>query len=209
METDSAGVPQRLYCSVIGEDEKPKGAIHWVDKASAVQVEVRLYEPLFTVEEPSDDHWEEELNRASERIVSGALVDPHLLSYSPAPEMHFQFERVGFFVVDKDSKPDGIVFNSTVSLKDSKPKAPGASSKSRKDEQAKQLAEKLARMSIPPEQFFLSQTDLYSAFDEEGVPTHDAKGEKLSKSAFKNLKKDWEKQKKLYEKFRSEDQSTK
>jgi hypothetical protein len=46
---------------------------------------------------------------------------------------------------------------------------------------------------------FKSQTDLYSQFDDEGIPTHDAAGEKISKSAYKKLRKDWEKQKKLYE----------
>jgi hypothetical protein len=55
-------------------------------------------------------------------------------------------------------------------------------------------------MSIRPEEMFKApHCDLYSQFDEEGVPTHDAAGEKLSKSAAKKLKKDWEKQKKLYE----------
>jgi hypothetical protein len=54
-------------------------------------------------------------------------------------------------------------------------------------------------MSIAPEQMFRSQLDLYSAFDEEGMPTLDAAGEKISKSAYKKLRKDWEKQKKLFE----------
>ncbi len=54
-------------------------------------------------------------------------------------------------------------------------------------------------MSIAPEEMFKSQTDLYSLFDEEGIPTHDAAGEKISKSGYKKLRKDWEKQKKLFE----------
>ena len=54
-------------------------------------------------------------------------------------------------------------------------------------------------MSISPQEMFLSQTDLYSAFDTDGVPTHDKEGKELSKSAYKKLKKEWEKQKKLYE----------
>lgn len=54
-------------------------------------------------------------------------------------------------------------------------------------------------MSIAPQDMFKNQTDLYSQFDEDGVPTHDEKGEKLSKSLIKKLKKDWEKQKRLYE----------
>ncbi len=54
-------------------------------------------------------------------------------------------------------------------------------------------------MNLDPKDMFKSQTDLYSQFDENGVPTHDAKGEKISKSAYKKLQKDWEKQKKLFE----------
>lgn len=54
-------------------------------------------------------------------------------------------------------------------------------------------------MNIDPKEMFKSQTDLYSKFDEDGVPTHDAAGVELSKSAYKKFKKDWEKQKKLFE----------
>ncbi len=87
-----------------------------------------------------------------------------------------------------------------ICIKDSKPKnASSGQTKSRKEEQAKQLAEKQARMSVPPEEMFRSQTDLYSQFDEFGIPTHDVSGEKLSKSALKKLKKDWDKQKSLFE----------
>ena len=61
------------------------------------------------------------------------------------------------------------------------------------------MADKMARMSINPVDMFRSQTDLYSQFDDEGIPTHDAAGEKVSKSAYKKLKKDWEKQKLLFD----------
>lgn len=54
-------------------------------------------------------------------------------------------------------------------------------------------------MSMAPQDMFKTQTDLYSQFDEDGVPTHDAAGEPLSKNAKKNLRKDWEKQKRLFE----------
>ena len=54
-------------------------------------------------------------------------------------------------------------------------------------------------MSLAPQEMFKSQSDLYSQFDEDGVPTHDASGEKISKSGIKKLRKDWEKQKKLFE----------
>lgn len=71
-------------------------------------------------------------------------------------------------------------------------------------EQARQAAEKEARKNVPPEEMFRSQTDLYSAFDDSGVPTADKNGEPLSKSAVKKLKKEWDKQKKLFEKARAE-----
>ncbi len=54
-------------------------------------------------------------------------------------------------------------------------------------------------MSLAPEDMFRGQPELYSQFDAEGMPTHDAAGEKISKSAYKKLRKDWEKQKKLFE----------
>ena len=208
-DVSSDGQVSALFCSIIDASEKPKGTIQWVDKLTAVGIEVRLYEPLFTTEEPSDETWEEELNKNSERVVTNALCDPHVVSPPPKSEEHFQFERLGFFVVDKDSRPrdvtandrsSGLVFNMTVGLKDSKPKDANVQNKSRKEEQARQLAEKVAKMNIAPQELFRAQTDLYSAFDEDGVPTHDATGAKLSKSAYKNLKKEWEKQKKLYEK---------
>ena len=211
-EVSSDGSVTALFCSIIDAVDKPKGAIQWVDKLTAVGIEVRLYEPLFTTEEPSDESWEEQLNKSSERVVTSALCDPHVLSAAPEVESHFQFERLGFFIVDKDSRPrnatatdraSGLVFNLTVGLKDSKPKDAAVQTKSRKEEQARQLAEKVAKMNIAPQEFFRSQTELYSAFDEDGVPTHDAAGAKLSKSAYKNLKKEWEKQKKLYERGKS------
>jgi glutaminyl-tRNA synthetase len=126
-----------------------------------VPLEVRLYNPLFTVEEPTDEGWEAELNAESEVVVAGALADPSLVAGTVplAVEGHYQFERVGFFVIDKDSVLDAadpanrkIVANMTVNLKDSKPKAdsgaPGAPGKSRKEEQAKALADKLVSSGV-------------------------------------------------------------
>lgn len=73
--------------------------------------------------------------------------------------------------------------------------------------QARQAAEKEARKNVRPQDMFLSQTELYSAFDDDGIPVTDAKGEPLSKSAIKKLKKEWEKQKKLYDKAQEERRS--
>lgn len=185
---------------------KPKGAITWVSAEHGVRTEVRLYNHLFTVETPDDDNWESQLNPASEEVRPGAMVDPSVLEGGgspPAPLTTFQLERVGYFTVDPDTGKDGkrLVLNRVVTLRESGPKKDEAApSRSRKEEQARQLAEKLARQNVDPRDMFRSQTDLYSAFDADGVPTHSADGESLSKNAVKKLKKEWEKQKKLFEK---------
>lgn len=206
VETDGAGAPCLLRCTAVAdgveekESKQPRVAVQWVPASTSVAAEVRMYSSLFTVEEPSDAGWEGELNLESEVVMATARVDPSIANWKPQAEMHFQFERVGFFVVDKDSTPDRLVFNLTVNLKDSKPKAAGAGpGKSRKEEQVKQMAEKLARMNVSPLDMFKAQPELYSLFDEEGMPTHDAAGEAVTKSMYKKLRKDWEKQKKLFE----------
>ena len=66
-------------------------------------------------------------------------------------------------------------------------------------ERSKIFAEKMGRQYIPPTEMFRRQPGLYSLFDTDGVPTHDASGNELSKSTTKKLHKDWEKQKKLFE----------
>jgi len=222
---NKTGEPISLRCTALLEDEvgKPKSTIQWVAESKAVPVEVRLYNPLFVVDEPTEAGWESELNPESEVVCTSAVCDPSLLDkWNPKPdsEAHFQFERIGFFVVDKDSSVCGendfkYVFNLTVPLKDAKPKdvtsdgatdkksngATSGAGRSRKEEQAKQLADKMARMAIKPEDMYRSgdQANLYSQYDADGVPTHDAAGEKLSKSKTKSLRKDWEKQKRLFD----------
>merc|ERR1712003_283354 len=112
----------------------------------------------------------------------------------------FQFERNGFFVVDKYSPEGGsVVFNRTIGLRESTSKPGDKGLRSRKEEQDKQKAEKEAMKKLDPRQMFRDKTDLYSKFDEDGVPTHDASGEPLNKTQCKKLRKDWEKQKKLFE----------
>ena len=176
------GAPLGVWCRCLGEDDenktKPKGTIQWVPSSTAVSIECRLYDKLFTVEEPTDAGWEKELNPKSEE-VRVALADPSLLSHKLDYGYTMQFERLGFFVVDKESKScsdgDKLVFNLTVGLKDSKPKVESVTgaTKSRKEQQDKQMADKLARLSVAPQDLFKTQTDLYSQFDADGVPTHD------------------------------------
>lgn len=127
---------------------------------------------------------------------------------------HYQFERKGYFAPDKDSTPEKLIFNRTVGLKESsvKVKLEGGATKSRKEEQAKQAAEKDRLRKIPPEMLFKQETEIvenmpvlkYSQFDETGMPTHDRSGEKLTKSALKKLAKELEKHKKLHEAYLKE-----
>ncbi len=100
-----------------GAGRKVKGTLHWVSAAHAVEVEVRVYDRLFTVEQPgvSGATLEDELNPLS-LVTLRAQVEPSLAS-AAAGDL-FQFERVGFFCADLDSKPGAPVFNRTVALKD-------------------------------------------------------------------------------------------
>ena len=98
---------------------KVKGTIHWVSAADSVEAEVRLYDRLFTDENPSevkDKELAELLNPASLTIVQGARIEPFLAEAKLGE--YYQFQRVGYFCLDPDSRPDHLVFNRTVSLKD-------------------------------------------------------------------------------------------
>jgi glutaminyl-tRNA synthetase len=99
---------------------KPKGIIHWVSARHAIKAEVRLYDRLFSIEEPDagDGDFLTHLNPESLTVIPEARLEPSLKD--AAPGSHYQFERVGYFFADpKDSKPGAPVFNRTVSLKDS------------------------------------------------------------------------------------------
>ena len=98
---------------------KVKGTIHWVSAADSVEAEVRLYDRLFTDENPSevkDKELAELLNPASLTVVQGARIEPFLAEAKLGE--YYQFQRVGYFCPDPDSRPDHLVFNRTVSLKD-------------------------------------------------------------------------------------------
>ena len=101
------------------DGRKVKGTIHWVAERHAVPAELRLYDRLFTVEEPDSDKERlctDFLNPDSLRIQTG-LLEPSLAAAQV--EDRFQFERQGYFCLDKDSTDDKLVFNRIVSLKDS------------------------------------------------------------------------------------------
>ena len=102
------------------DGRKVKATMHWVADEQAVDAEVRLYEHLFTKENPdaSDEgqDFTANLNPKSLEIVTGCKVEPSLKSAEPLNR--YQFERMGYFCTDPDSTPEKLVFNRTVTLKD-------------------------------------------------------------------------------------------
>jgi glutaminyl-tRNA synthetase len=97
---------------------KVKSTIHWVSAAHALPAEVRLYEQLFTVENPDvGDDLESILNPKSLEVLKDCFVEPALGEAQAGDKI--QFERTGYFCLDLDSRPGQPVFNRTVTLKDS------------------------------------------------------------------------------------------
>jgi glutaminyl-tRNA synthetase len=125
---DAAGNVVELRCSydpaTRGGDSpdgrKVKGTLHWVSADHALDAEVRLYEHLFTKENPEDTDEGQDftvnLNPDSLKVVKGCKVEPALKDAKSLDR--FQFERMGYFCVDPDSGDKGLVFNRTVGLKD-------------------------------------------------------------------------------------------
>ena len=107
------------------DGRRVKGTIHWLSAPHALTAQVRMYDRLFASEDPgSYDDFREALNPDSLQIISTAKVEPSLAD--AAPESVFQFERKGYFCVDsKDSRPDALVFNQTIGLRDSWAKIQG------------------------------------------------------------------------------------
>jgi len=97
-------------------NKKVKGTIHWVSVPHAIDAEVRLYDRLFLVEDPSGENWKEKVNPKSLEIVKNCKIEESLKE--AIPQDRFQFERVGYFCVDKYSTREKMIFNRTVSLKD-------------------------------------------------------------------------------------------
>jgi glutaminyl-tRNA synthetase len=102
------------------DGRKVKSTIHWVSAAHAVDTEVRVYDNLFTKEDPNEvaegQDFTANLNPNSLEIVNGAKLEPSLAG--AAVGAHYQFERLGYFCVDLDSRAGALVFNRTVALKD-------------------------------------------------------------------------------------------
>ncbi|PYR21422.1 MAG: glutamine--tRNA ligase [Acidobacteria bacterium] len=102
------------------DGRRVKATLHWVSAAHAIPAEVRLYDRLFSVEDPdgvaSGKTFLDNLNPSSLEILAGAKLEPGLASATPG--LRVQFERLGYFCVDPDSRPGALVFNRTVSLRD-------------------------------------------------------------------------------------------
>jgi len=102
------------------DGRKVKSTIHWVSAEHAIDAEVRVYDTLFTKENPNDveagREFTDNLNAQSMQILYGCKLEPSLAN--AAPGSRYQFERLGYFCVDPDSTPQNPVFNRTVTLKD-------------------------------------------------------------------------------------------
>jgi glutaminyl-tRNA synthetase len=99
------------------DGRKPKATLHWVAADHAIDCEVRLYDRLFKSENPEESgNFLDDLNPQSLQIVPRAKLEPSIRG--AVPFMKYQFERLGYFCVDPDSSEDTIIFNRTVTLKD-------------------------------------------------------------------------------------------
>lgn len=177
---DDSGRIVELRCSYdpasrggqTSDGRKVKGTIHWVSAADAIDAEVRLYDDLFTTDVPDDVpegiDWRTTLNPQS-LVTVQAKLEPSLAQ--AAQEAHFQFERQGYFFVDPDSKPEALVFNRTVALRDSfakKPKAaPATTAKPAPQKAAPSFEERVQRLSD-------GESQAFEALEKLGLSREDA-----------------------------------
>lgn len=120
------GEVEEIYCEydpesrsgMPGADRKVKGTLHWVSCKYACRAEVRLYDRLFSIENPSADErdFRELLNPNSLQVLTNCYVESYAASCHPLE--YLQFQRIGYFTPDKESTPERPVFNRTVNLKD-------------------------------------------------------------------------------------------
>jgi glutaminyl-tRNA synthetase len=122
---DAAGNVVELHCAAdfdsrtggLNAGRKVKGTLHWVSAAHAIEAEVRLYDRLFTVPEPdAAGDFKQFLNPHSLEVVT-AKCEPSL--QDARPEVRYQFERLAYFALDRESAPGKLIFNRTITLKDS------------------------------------------------------------------------------------------
>lgn len=131
-KNEITGEIEEVYCThdpltksgMPDSNRKVKGTLHWVSVQYAVSAEVRLYDRLYTVEDPNDfkdRDYKEFLNPESLKVINNAMVEPSLKGATLADR--YQFQRIGYFCIDKESTPEKLIFNRTVGLKDSWAKA--------------------------------------------------------------------------------------
>ena len=130
---DTAGNIEEIYCEYDSQtksgmpesNRKVKGTLHWVSAAHSLTAEVRLYDRLFSIENPSADErdFRELLNHNSLKVLTNCQVEASLKEAKALDQ--FQFQRIGYFNVDPDSSAGKLVFNRTASLKDSWAKEQG------------------------------------------------------------------------------------
>lgn len=128
VKKDAAGNVEEIYCTydpetrsgLPGSAKKVKGTLHWVSVQHAVDAEARLYDRLFNVENPAADErdFHEMLNPDSLKVVKGIKVEP-FIAQNAEKGRHFQFQRIGYFTPDYDSTSEKLIFNRSISLKDS------------------------------------------------------------------------------------------
>ena len=128
VEKDAEGNITTIHCTYdvdtrsgtgSASNRKVKGTLHWVSAPDAIEAEVRLYDRLFKDPDPAghkDIDFKEFLNENSLKVLTGCKLEPSLKDAKEGDR--FQFQRLGYFCVDKDSKPGALVFNRTVGLKD-------------------------------------------------------------------------------------------
>ena len=128
VKDDKTGEVSEIHCTYdpatrggnAPDGRKVKSTIHWVSAAHAIDAEVRLYDHLFSREDPGDDSegldFTAYLNPNSLEVVTGCKLEPSLAGAPPGSR--YQFERLGYFCVDKDSTQENLVFNRTVALRD-------------------------------------------------------------------------------------------
>jgi glutaminyl-tRNA synthetase len=129
VEKDENGNVEAIHCEYdpatkggnAPDGRKVKGTIHWVSAAHAIDAEVRLYDRLFNVENPSDESkvgdFTQNLNPSSMEILKNCKLEGNLKNAKAGDT--FQFLRLGYFCVDTDSTDEKLIFNRTVALKDS------------------------------------------------------------------------------------------
>lgn len=129
VKKDADGNIEEIYCEydpetrsgMPGSMRKVKGTLHWVSAQYSSTAEVRLYDRLFNVENPSEEKdvdFRELLNPDSLKVIDNCRIEPYLAE-NAKPGDRFQFQRTGYFCVDPNSTEGHLVFNRTVSLKDS------------------------------------------------------------------------------------------